>query len=131
MSNVGEHLNPEAFSIPLKYIAIATKEYFIKNNIRLWEELCSNGLFDIWVPQAPFYRFEKAKTNPSKYRIVLLRIYEINEEYTTEDIYHASSRIDHLISENRDVTIKKTIVTDNDFEKTKKRLEQVISPYLQ
>lgn len=131
MSDVGSKLNSESFSIPLKYIAIADKEYFIKNSIELWKELCSNGIFNIWVPHAPFDRFEDAKTNPSKYRIVLVRIFEINEEFTSEDIIHASDRIDHIISENRDISIRRPIINDNEFFKIKNKLEKTISPYLQ
>lgn len=131
MSNIGNRLNPEDFSMPLSYIAIGVKEYFIKNTIELWNNLCTNELFDIWEPQAPFERFENAKTDPSKYRIILLRIFEIKEKFEDKDIYHASSRIDHLLTNNREVTIRKPIISDSDFGKIKDRLETSVKPYLQ
>jgi hypothetical protein len=56
LSELGRHHNPEEFSIPYRYIAMLDSEYYIKNDIRLWEKICSNGLFDIWDPISPCCR---------------------------------------------------------------------------
>ena len=42
----------------LRYIAITDTLYEIKLDINLWKTLCSNDIFDIWMPQAPIQRFE-------------------------------------------------------------------------
>lgn len=130
MSELGNSMKSDNFIMPLKYIAIAEKTYFIKNDIELWRKLCTNGLFNTWVPESPYARFDKAKADPSKHRISLIRVYEIEKGYTSKDIVHASSHIDHLMSDNKDVTVKKAIVDDRHFSAIKSMLENTVKQYL-
>jgi len=130
MSRIGLALDPESFSIPYSYVAFLKEEYFIKNEMSLWEEICKNGLFDVWVPDAPYKRFQDCNSDPSKFRIILLRIYEINEEFSKDDIRSVSDRIDHISSHNLMVTIKKAVISDGEFLEIKDLLERSISSSL-
>ncbi len=129
-SDLGDSLKPDDFSIPFKFIVDLDSEYFIKNEIRLWEILCHNSLFDVWDPRAPFSRFGEAKTDPSKYRILLLRLYETYEEYHQSDVIHVNNIDDELIAANKKVTIKKPIIPNEEFQKIKKLLKKSVAKYL-
>lgn len=129
---VNEHYrnqNLEEFTIPYKYIATLDSEYFIKNDTRLWKKICRNGLFDVWDPVAPYTRFDECRSDPSRYRIQLLRIFEINEEFDDADIIPANDRIDHLTTSSRTVTIKRPVITKNNFEKIKTLLKKSVSRF--
>lgn len=120
----------ESFVIPLKYIANLDSEYFIRNDKRLWQRICNNGLFDIWDPIAPYNRFNQSESYPAEYRIQLLRIFEIKEEFHPNDINPVSDRIDHLSNANRTVTIKNPIINDEDFRIIKTLLTESVSEFL-
>lgn len=130
MSEIGLALDPESFSTPYNYVAFLEEEYFIKNEMLLWEEICKNGLFDVWVASAPHKRFEECNSDPSKFRILLLRIYEIREEFSRGVIKSVSDRIDHISSHNLMVTIKRPIITDREFAGIKDLLERSIAGFL-
>lgn len=126
-SETGKGLKSNSFSIPYKYIAKVQEQYFIVNDMRLWETICKNGLFDIWQPIAPFKRYDELETKPSKYRILLLRIYEIWEEFDPREIKR--SRKDTLKATDRSVTIKKPVIDDVEFMRIKSLLEHSIRDY--
>ena len=130
VSDIGRAMDAENFDMPLKYIADLDCEYFVKNRIALWERVCSNGLFDIWRPEEPYRRFAEAHSHSSQFRIQLLRIYEIDREFSQEDIEYASTRIDRLVSRTREVAILRPVVSDGRFSVLKKRLERSVAPYL-
>ncbi|MCD4676109.1 MAG: hypothetical protein K8S18_08965, partial [Desulfobacula sp.] len=47
-SQIGNKLLYENIDhIPLKYVAVLTTVFHIKNKIELWKDLCNNGIFDI------------------------------------------------------------------------------------
>jgi hypothetical protein len=115
MSRIGYNLSSETYHIPLKYIAIMDSEYHIRNDMKLWEKICTNGLFDVWDPYAPYTRFSESKSDEKQYRIQLLRIYEIEEEFHHSDIRHVNNRIDHIRKENRAVTLKAPVIHDEEF----------------
>jgi len=123
-------MNPEDFTMTLKYAATLVSEYFVRNDLELWETICSNGLFDIWHPSAPHQRFAQADSHPANFRILLLRIYEIDHEFGPSDITHASSRIDHLASPIRDVGTKAPLISDERFDGVRGLLERSVKPYL-
>jgi hypothetical protein len=130
LSELGGHLDPEEFSIPYRYIAILDSEYHIKNDMRLWEKICSNGLFDIWDPFSPYRRFSESKSDPSRFRIQLLRIYEINEEFQPNQIVPVSDRVDHLIASRRTITIKDPVIPDQEFFSIKVLLEKSVGGFI-
>jgi hypothetical protein len=130
MSKIGLGLEPESFSIPYKYVAFLEEEYFIKNEMALWEELCKNGLFDVWVPDAPYKRFQECHSDPSKFRIVLLRIYEIDEQFSQDEINSVSDRVDHISTHDLTVTLKKPVIDDGEFVGIKHILESSIESSL-
>ncbi|MFH2067676.1 MAG: EVE domain-containing protein [Pseudomonadota bacterium] len=125
-SAIGKSINDKNFILPRKYIAVFDSEYEINNDSSLWEVVCNNGLFDVWLPEAPLSFFSKSK-NDSQNKILLLRIYEINEEFKQGDIKAKTAYDDKLIKRNREVTIKKPIVTDNEFQRIKELLIQSIN----
>ena len=124
MSLIGESLLSDDYSIPYKYVADLDpdNEYFIKNDPELWKTVCDNGLFDVWVPDAPYKRFEDAKSDRRKFRIQLIRVWQIKEEFTEDEIIPANPWIDHLKSCNRVVTPDKPVITDDEFKKIKSSL---------
>lgn len=127
LSKIGTNLNKNNASLRIKYIADFVEEYFIDNSIELWNKICKNGLFDIWLPEAPFTRFKDAKADPSKYRISLLRIFEIEEIFEESDINHAGARIDKIKENSKlQVTIKKPVIDDMTFIKIKNLLEESV-----
>jgi len=130
LSKIGFNLDYNNAPLRIKYVADFVQEYFIDNSIELWNKICNNGLFDIWLPEAPFARFKDAKTDPSKYRIVLLRIFEIEEIFDESDINHANARIDKIKENSKlQVTIKKPIIDDLTFSKIKDLLEESINSF--
>jgi hypothetical protein len=124
LSNIGKTLDADYFTMHYKYVAVLEKEYFIKNNPDTWEKICNNGLFDIWYPIAPFTRFNEAKTDPNQFRLALLRIYEINEEFSSEEIDQRGARFHILNRNDLKVTTKKPVINDEEFERIKKLLEE-------
>jgi hypothetical protein len=129
LSRIGEELDAENYTMPLKYIALLDHEYFVRNEMKLWETICSNGLFDIWDQEAPYKRFAQAKSDPSDFRIHLLRIYEIDHEFNNDDIRYASSRIDQLKSSTREVTRLGPVISNEEFCDLKELLEYSVAPY--
>jgi len=119
VSRTGKEMDPANFATPLKYIAGLDCEYFIRNEMTLWETLCSNGLFDIWEPEQPYLRFAQGKSEPAKFRIQLLRIYEIDREFSTGDIRFVSTRVDRLVSPRREVAIRRPLIPDDEFDALK------------
>jgi hypothetical protein len=130
LSPKGKELNAKDFIIPYKYIAKLDSEYFIKNDPALWKTICSNGLFDIWDPSQPYRRFNESKSPESKFRIQLLRIYEIDHEL---DIIESSHDMNppKLKSPIPDVKEKlPPVISDEEFVKLKDKLERSVAPYL-
>lgn len=131
LSPTGEALGPEKdIEIPLKYVAALDCEYFIRNEMPLWATVCSNSLFDIWDPGAPSHFFAIKKSEPAKFRIQLLRIYEIVHEFHSNDISSASDWIDQLVSPIREVAIRRPLISDDDFTALTDLLERSVTPYL-
>jgi len=130
ISELGRMMDPDNFTMPLKYAATLVSEYFIKNDMTLWEAICSNGLFDIWDPSAPYNRFDGAESKPTDFRIQLLRIYEIDHEFNLDDIRHATDRVDQLISPTREVGIIAPLISDPEFASLRDLLERSVASYL-
>lgn len=129
MSRIGESLNTDSYSIPLKYIAEFDDEYFIRNDPKLWEKICMNGLFDVWDPEAPHRRFAESKADEKEYRIQILRISEIDNQFHDSDIRHATDRIDHINIENRMVSSKSPVISNEEFKNIKTLLLESIEPF--
>jgi len=80
LSDIGKDLHTEGYELRGKYVAILDRIFHIRDNIKIWEELCNNGVFDIWEPEAP-YNSLSGKIDPM---ILLLRIFEIDYDFTNE-----------------------------------------------
>jgi len=124
LSKIGKSITFDDYSIPYKYVADLDPgdEYFIKNDHKLWDTVCKNGLFDVWEPDAPYKRFADSRSDQTKFRIQLIRIWQIKEEFSEDEIMPANPWIDHLISCDRSVTPEKPILTDTEFKKIKSKL---------
>ncbi len=117
------------FSRPIeyKYIAEYVNQYHIENDMRLWETICNNGLFDIWDPIAPFRRFDTCKSHPSSFRIILIRVYEIEIPIHTSIINRDLRLTDRIFDYSKlSVTTKRPIISDTDFQVLKEKLENSI-----
>jgi hypothetical protein len=116
-----------------KYIAVYDSQYPIKDDERLWDTICHNGLFDIWEPESPHKRFNPpiCYSPPEKFRIVLLRIWEIEEEIKEEQIIYTggNGRFAKMPSGCLKVTLKRPIVKDEKFEEIRNLLKSSIGNY--
>ena len=104
LSQIGKQLKAEKYVIPRKYIAVLDRIFHIKNEIRVWEELCTNGIFDIWEPEAP-YNSLKNKKDPM---ILVFRIFQIDYDFSGEIDNNTSSYFG--IIPKRKVTLIKPII---------------------
>jgi len=131
LSNSGENLNSHNFLPPLKYIAYLDTRYQIRNDIKLWENVCNNGLFDIWLPIAPYKRFDEASPDKPHY-IGLLRIYEIENSFNQNDILqNVNKRNPPKIVQNKlSVDLIRPVLSNEQFLNRKLSLEDSIKPFL-
>lgn len=123
LSQIGLNMQSDNYSIPLQYIVQLVDKYYIKNDLNMWNEICTNNLFDIWLPQAPYKRYQ-VKTYAKNFYIALLRVYKINEKISNNDINWGDRY--HSLKQSIEVTIEKPIVDDGVFNKTKVLLEDTL-----
>ncbi|MBN3033778.1 MAG: DUF1016 family protein [Candidatus Saganbacteria bacterium] len=128
LSRIGQDLRSDDYKMPFKYVACLEKEYFIKNDIHLWNIVCKNGLFDIWEPEAPYQRYKGSKLHPKGFNIALLRIYEIDRVFTDDDI-RKTVFFHHIKSDDLLVELVHPLVSDEEFQNTKSLLEKSIMGY--
>lgn len=118
MSEIGKELNSEKYKIDKKYVAILDTIYPIKNKLSLWEKICTSDIFDIWKPEAPF----ESVLYKNLPQIMLIRVCEIYQNVNTEK---ATDRYRHVLNPE-EVTIKRFIINNNEFESIRDKLESVI-----
>lgn len=130
LSQIGASLRADYYDFAFKYVAALEKIYHIRNDENLWKILCSNGIFDIWDWTAPFNSL-KDDRGPNKDvndpRILLLRIYEVNYDFTNE--VTIGVRADTI--PQRRVQIVKPIIPQQQFDEIVRLLESVVRDYLQ
>ena len=130
LSASGISLQPEDYEPRLKYVADLDSEYFVRNEMGLWDILCKNGLFNIWTPEAPYLRFAQAKVDSDKFRICLLRLYEIDREFVADDVIPVTNRIDHLKSTRKKVITIRPMISESDFGRLRNLLIHSVTPFL-
>jgi predicted RNA binding protein YcfA (HicA-like mRNA interferase family) len=130
LSTVGCGLDADHQVFPYSYAAVLDSQHFIRNDRALWQTLCSNGLFDIWNPSAPFSRFEESGSDPAHYRIQLLRVYALNRQFPRDDVRAVSPRVDHLVASDRIVKAVRPVVTETEFVRIKSLLKESVSGFL-
>lgn len=126
-----------------QYVAKLAKIFYINsNNIEIWNEFCTNGLFNIWNPAAPYNRLNKSMhqvdsfnydTNVKKYnvanenenymhkyqlpsaQILLLRLYALDEvdAFRNNEINVHPKQFD--IIEPKKVSLDNPIINDFEF----------------
>jgi hypothetical protein len=131
LSDEGRRLNADYFSIPFKYVVTLDSQYFVRNDMELWQKICSNGLFDIWKPTSPYRCWDEAKCDPSLFRILLLRVYEIEQEFHRDQVVRETNWVDRLTASDRSVTIKRPVVSDEEFASIKALLIESIDGFRQ
>jgi len=80
LSSVGRALWADRYEPKYKHAAVLDRIFHIHNTLGVWKELCSNGVFDIWDPVAP-YNSLAGKIDP---QILLLRIFELDHSFQDE-----------------------------------------------
>jgi hypothetical protein len=101
----------------LKYIAVLDRIFHIESNLKLWETLCNNGIFNIWDPRAPLRSLD-GKTDQM---ILLMRIFEIDYNFSADlhnDGYFDSVPIKYL-------NIIRPIIPQNSDDKFSKNFNEV------
>lgn len=125
-----------------KYVAKLARIFHIStgNDIKIWNEFCTNGLFNIWNAAAPYNRLNKPthQVDPFNYNfntkeydvneeeymhknqlpsamILLLRIFELNEEdnYKNDDINIRSQQFDSI--KPKEVLLNNPVIDDFEF----------------
>ena len=124
-----------------KYVAKLERIFHLStNDIKIWNELCTNGLFNMWNPAAPYNRLNKLiyqvdpfnyNFNTKKYyvneeeymhknqlssaRILLLRIFELNDGdiYKNEDINIRPQQFDSV--KPKEVLLDNPLIDDFEF----------------
>lgn len=130
LSRIGKSLSSDNIVIDYKYVVVLDTEYFVRNDISLWERICSNGLFNIWEPEAPLKRFNEAKSDPTSYRIQLVRVFEIHNAFRDEDVIPAGRQYHHLVCSSKTVYIKKPIISNEEFKRIKNLLAISVKDFL-
>lgn len=126
-SNIGEKLLEKYKNVEIttfKHVAVLTTIFHIENKIEIWKELCTNGIFDVWEPEGgPFMRL-RTGDDPM---ILLLRLYEIANVYSVEDIN--ISRVDNIAATNRKVLLNKPLIQDAEFDEICKKIKETLDRY--
>jgi hypothetical protein len=127
LSKIGKEMGADNYTIPYKYVTLLVKTYSIKkDNTDLWQEICTNNLFDIWEPTEP-HRLLLTKKKP---KIGLFRIYKIKEEFDECEIITVGTRGNHrIIRDDLNVTLMASVVGPNEFKKTQSLSDSSIKKY--
>jgi len=104
-----------------KYIASLVAKYHINNTIEIWKDICNNDLFDIWEPEAPYKNILK-KGDPL---ILLLRVYELDEEYPSDYVLDNGDH-SHKLDGDRILGLKEPVIEDEHFIKVHKKLDETL-----
>lgn len=115
--NLESGLSPFKF----KYVASLVAKYHIKNTIEIWKDICNSNLFDIWEPEAPYKNILK-KGNPL---ILLLRVYELDEEYPFDDVSDNGDH-SHKLDGDMILGLKEPVIEDENFIKIHKKLDEIL-----
>ena len=126
LSDIGKDLHSDNFKIEHKYIISVVKFKDIKNKTEMWDEICTNGLFDIWDPSAPFQKYVENE-NPNQFCIGLLRLYEI-DEIISEDLLKVNDR-NTILKKTLTVKIKRPIINDAEFNEIKEKLDRTLDKF--
>lgn len=88
LSEIGRSLEADTYRHSARYIAVLDRILHIRNSLGLWDELCTSGIFDIWEPSAPYNSLlTKGGSEKKDPMILVLRIFEIDHEFTNEEIW--------------------------------------------
>lgn len=117
LMNHGYGLRPFKF----KYIASLVAKYHIKNTIELWNYICNSDIFDIWEPEAPYKNIFK-KGDPL---ILLLRVYELDEEYPFDWVSDNGDH-SHKLDGDLILSLKEPVIDDENFIKIHKKLDEIL-----
>ncbi|MCK4927030.1 MAG: hypothetical protein KAS11_01055 [Candidatus Aenigmarchaeota archaeon] len=126
LSDIGNDLNSDDFTVENKYLISVVKFKGIENKTEFWDEICTNGLFDIWDPSAPFKKYNENK-NAQNFCIGLLRIYEL-DEIISDDLIKVNDR-NAILKKTLTVKIKRPIINDAEFNEIKDKLDRTLDKF--
>ncbi len=138
------------------HIAFIDTIYHIKRDfygqIRLWKELCMNGIFDQWMWCAPFNRYINDSCRNKKFippgcsvdmslkdeymrcfvkepMILLLRIYGINKIFSADTHIEHYRKFDHICNaeDYKNIYVGDPIIPDNEFKNYREKLEKTLN----
>lgn len=126
MSDIGERIYDKEYKFDLKYLAVIDRIFYLKeNNIKMWEELCTNGIYDIWKPEAPYNNL-KDKKGP---QILLLRIFEINKIFNDE--VQKGSYSDMLPNAtDTEIQLVRPIISNEEYKRIITKIRNAVESYL-
>jgi hypothetical protein len=90
LSQIGRELDVShcEYNSTSKWIAVLDSIFHIQHNKAIWEKLCTNDVFDIWQPEAPYNMLTHNARNQEVARrdpmILLLRICEVDHDFSNE-----------------------------------------------
>lgn len=116
LSALGNRLPLWRYHHKLRYAAVLDHIFHVRNDAGMWEELCSNGVFDIWDPEAP-YNSLAGKQDPM---ILLLRVHELDREVRIDLGMGADKVLDLYAS------IVGPVVTDHAFAEITEKVEKAV-----
>jgi hypothetical protein len=122
----GENMNAQYYDIPATYLAILDRIFHIDNNKEVWEILCNNGVFDIWKPIAPWNRLNSRKAEPRYPMILLIRIFNIDYDFSKELIEETHS---HAVKQ-RIVNIMTPVIPNPEFAQITEKISDSIKSYI-
>jgi len=133
LSEIGEQLDAWDYEPEYKYVVSCIDVFEIKNVMTLWNRLCSNDVFDIWKPEAPFNRFDLPHITQSlRYYIKLIRLYELDEPVSIDRVKlkkDDGSWIRHprILRPFPKINIKNPIISNDEIQEIKNRLITAIN----
>lgn len=132
LSIYGKDLEAKSYNYntTARYIAVLDTIFHIKNEISIWEALCTNGIFDIWEPQAPYnmlsHDAQNNKKDPQDPQILTIRVFEIDHDFQNEI---TKKQYWNTITPKQ-VNLVKPVIPNKEFLEIKEKIENTLDKIL-
>lgn len=131
LSAIGKSIDGPVYKFDFKYLAVIDRIFYLKeNNIKMWEELCTNGIYDIWEPEAPYNNLKDENGQDKKApQILLLRIFEINKIFNDE--VQKGSYSDMLPNATEtEIQLVRPIISNEEYKRIITKIRKAVERYL-
>lgn len=126
----GSQIGDIQYPLELKYIAKIDTIYELKDNsFVFWKEICTNDLWDIWKPEAPYTTLEKSSRNDKKIFLYLLRLLFVNRTFIFKEDWDKISDYTNILLKDIKVNIIKPVLPNTEFSNIKTKLEDTLSKF--